>query len=56
MEGVVAFLDAKTIKTGNLFVFAHGAFDSETDEEVEYSFFVAISHLLLISCLYQIGI
>lgn len=34
MEGVVAFLDAKTIKTGNLFVFAHGAFDSETDEEV----------------------
>lgn len=34
MEGVVAFLDAKTIKTGNLFVFAQGGFDSENDEEV----------------------
>lgn len=34
MDGVVAFLNANTIKTGNLFVFAKGGFDSENDEEV----------------------
>ena len=34
MDGVVAFLNAKSIKTGNLFVFAKGSFDSENDEEV----------------------
>jgi len=34
MDGVVAFLDAKSIKTGNLFVFAQGAFDSQNNEEV----------------------
>ncbi len=34
MDGVVAFLNAKTIKTGNLFVHANCSFDNENDEEV----------------------